>query len=92
MAKLKKELLEPAAGSGGGGEGRGFDVHKVGDARVGFVGAQYPCAQIHVVEALPPFARCSEVCWDQGLAACCSAKDSTIARRLSVRGQVDAAH
>jgi ribosome-interacting GTPase 1 len=38
LAKLKKELLEPAGGGGGGGE-RGFDVHKVGDARVGFVGA-----------------------------------------------------
>lgn len=38
MAKLKKELLEPASG-GGGGDGRGFDVHKVGDSRVGFVGA-----------------------------------------------------
>lgn len=41
IAKLKKELLEPASG-GGGGEGRGFDVHKVGDARVGFVGAAPP--------------------------------------------------
>jgi ribosome-interacting GTPase 1 len=37
LAKLKKELLEPGGGGGGGGE-RGFEVHKVGDARVGFVG------------------------------------------------------
>lgn len=39
IAKLKRELLEPASGSGGGGGERGFEVHKVGDARVGFVGA-----------------------------------------------------
>lgn len=38
LAKLRKELLEPAGGSGGGGDGRGFDVNKVGDARVGLVG------------------------------------------------------
>lgn len=38
IAKLKRELLEPVAGSGGGSGERGFDVHKVGDARVGFVG------------------------------------------------------
>ena len=39
IAKLKKDLLEPPAGErGAGGDGRGFDVHKVGDARVGFVG------------------------------------------------------
>ena len=41
MAKLRRELLEPGSGSGagGGGKGEGFDVNKVGDARVGLVGA-----------------------------------------------------
>lgn len=40
LAKLRRELLEPSGGSGagGGGKGEGFDVTKVGDARVGFVG------------------------------------------------------
>lgn len=39
LAKLRRELLEPAAGAGGGGgRGEGFDVTKVGDARVGLVG------------------------------------------------------
>lgn len=40
LAKLRRELLDPAAGGGGGGGGRGdgFDVNKVGDARVGLVG------------------------------------------------------
>lgn len=42
IAKLKRELLEPASGSGGGGGERGFEVHKVGDARVGFVGVVPP--------------------------------------------------
>ncbi|CDH48404.1 developmentally-regulated gtp-binding protein 1 [Lichtheimia corymbifera JMRC:FSU:9682] len=37
LAKLKRELLIPSAGSGGGG-GVGFDVAKTGVARVGFVG------------------------------------------------------
>eukprot|EP00879_Flechtneria_rotunda_P033230 GHRR01036782.1.p2 GENE.GHRR01036782.1~~GHRR01036782.1.p2 ORF type:complete len:173 (+),score=42.17 GHRR01036782.1:1519-2037(+) len=37
LAKLRRELLEPSKGGGGGG-GDGFDVNKVGDARVGFVG------------------------------------------------------
>mmetsp|Transcript_30309 Transcript_30309/g.55375 ORF Transcript_30309/g.55375 Transcript_30309/m.55375 type:complete len:368 (-) Transcript_30309:681-1784(-) len=37
LAKLKKELLEPGPGAKGGA-GEGFDVNKVGDARVGFVG------------------------------------------------------
>lgn len=41
IAKLKRELLEPASGGGGGGGERGFEVHKVGDARVGFVGVQH---------------------------------------------------
>ncbi|KAA6417886.1 MAG: hypothetical protein FRX49_12119, partial [Trebouxia sp. A1-2] len=40
LAKLRRELLEPStgAGAGGGGKGEGFDVNKVGDARVGLVG------------------------------------------------------
>jgi ribosome-interacting GTPase 1 len=42
LAKLRRELLDPqsAAGGGGGGGGRGegFDVNKVGDARIGLVG------------------------------------------------------
>jgi small GTP-binding protein len=38
LAKLKREILEPAGGSGGGGKGEGFEVNKVGDARVGLVG------------------------------------------------------
>lgn len=37
IAKLKRELLEPSGGSGGG-KGEGFDVSKTGDARVGLVG------------------------------------------------------
>ncbi|KAJ2305603.1 GTP-binding protein rbg1, partial [Coemansia sp. RSA 2706] len=36
LAKLKRELLTPAKGSGGGGEG--FDVAGTGVARVGFIG------------------------------------------------------
>lgn len=42
LAKLRRELLDPqsaASGAGGGGRGEGFDVNKVGDARVGLVGA-----------------------------------------------------
>jgi len=39
LAKLRRELLDPTKGGGGGGGGDGFDVNKVGDARVGFVGA-----------------------------------------------------
>eukprot|EP01026_Neomeris_dumetosa_P008337 TRINITY_DN1265_c1_g1_i10.p1 TRINITY_DN1265_c1_g1~~TRINITY_DN1265_c1_g1_i10.p1 ORF type:complete len:370 (-),score=59.67 TRINITY_DN1265_c1_g1_i10:187-1296(-) len=39
LAKLRKELIEPSTGKGGGGgKGEGFDVSKVGDARVGLVG------------------------------------------------------
>lgn len=41
LSKLKRELLEaPSAGKkgSGGGEGRGFDVSKSGDTRVGLVG------------------------------------------------------
>lgn len=37
LAKLKRELLTPAAG-GGGGAGVGFDVARTGVASVGFVG------------------------------------------------------
>jgi len=38
LAKLKRQLLEDATGSKGGGGGEGFDVSKSGEARVGFVG------------------------------------------------------
>lgn len=38
LAKLKRELIEPKAGGGGGKPGEGFDVTKSGDARVGLVG------------------------------------------------------
>lgn len=37
IAKLKREILAPASGAGGG-KGEGFDVTKSGDARVGLVG------------------------------------------------------
>lgn len=37
MAKLKRELIEPA-GKGGGAGGEGFDVKSSGDARVGLIG------------------------------------------------------
>lgn len=43
LAKLRRDLLDPQSsangGAGGGGRGEGFDVNKVGDARVGLVGA-----------------------------------------------------
>ena len=38
LAKLRRELLDPSGGSGGGGKGEGFDVAKTGVARVGFIG------------------------------------------------------
>ncbi|KCV72710.1 developmentally-regulated GTP-binding protein 1 [Fonticula alba] len=38
LAKLRRELLEPSGGSGGGGRGEGFDVAKTGVARIGFIG------------------------------------------------------
>jgi small GTP-binding protein len=38
LAKLRRELLEPSGGGGGGAKGDGFEVNKVGDARVGLVG------------------------------------------------------
>uniref|UniRef100_A0A8B9WK46 Developmentally regulated GTP binding protein 1 n=1 Tax=Bos mutus grunniens TaxID=30521 RepID=A0A8B9WK46_BOSMU len=37
FAKLRRELITPKGG-GGGGPGEGFDVAKTGDARIGFVG------------------------------------------------------
>lgn len=37
LARLRAQLLEPAAGAGSGG-GSGFDVSKSGDARVALVG------------------------------------------------------
>lgn len=37
LARLRAQLLEPAAGAGSGG-GAGFDVSKSGDARVALVG------------------------------------------------------
>lgn len=37
LAKLRRELLTPQGG-GGGGPGVGFDVAKTGVARVGYVG------------------------------------------------------
>jgi hypothetical protein len=37
LAKLKRELLEPSNGSGGGA-GVGFDVARTGVASVGFIG------------------------------------------------------
>ena len=51
LAKLRRELLEPGSGSGagGGGKGEGFDVNKVGDARVGLVGAPLQLAQRQTV-------------------------------------------
>ncbi|CAG9467316.1 unnamed protein product [Pedinophyceae sp. YPF-701] len=38
LAKLKREMVDAATKGGGGGGGDGFEVSKVGDARVGFVG------------------------------------------------------
>jgi len=37
LAKLKRDLIAPPKG-GGGGPGEGFDVSKTGDARVGLIG------------------------------------------------------
>ncbi|XP_032253366.1 developmentally-regulated GTP-binding protein 1-like [Phoca vitulina] len=37
LAKLRRELITPKGG-GGGGPGEGFDVAKTGDPRIGFVG------------------------------------------------------
>merc|ERR1712142_1077373 len=37
LAKLRREIIEPKSG-GGGGKGEGFDVARTGDARIGFVG------------------------------------------------------
>jgi len=38
LAKLRRELLAPKGGGGGGKPGEGFDVTKSGDARVGLIG------------------------------------------------------
>lgn len=38
LCKLRRELLEPAAGSGGGGGDAGFEVSRSGDARVALIG------------------------------------------------------
>lgn len=39
LAQLKRELIEPSNGGGGGStEGRGFEVQKSGDTRVGLIG------------------------------------------------------
>ncbi|KAF8165456.1 P-loop containing nucleoside triphosphate hydrolase protein [Crassisporium funariophilum] len=38
IAKLRRELISPSTGSGGGGAGLGFDVARTGIASVGFVG------------------------------------------------------
>ncbi|KAK8796062.1 hypothetical protein WA171_004026 [Blastocystis sp. BT1] len=38
LAKLRSELLDPTSGSGGGGKGDGFEVARVGDARVALIG------------------------------------------------------
>ena len=40
VAKLKRELIDPAGGGGkkGGPGGEGFEVSKSGDARVGMIG------------------------------------------------------
>jgi len=38
LAKLKRELIEPSGGKGGGAGGEGFDVKSSGDARVGLIG------------------------------------------------------
>lgn len=39
LAKLRRELITPKGG-GGGGE-QGFEVAKTGDARIGFVGENF---------------------------------------------------
>lgn len=48
LAKLKRELLTPSTGSGGGGAGVGFDVARTGIGSVGFIGCElyyqtWPC-------------------------------------------------
>lgn len=40
LAKLKRELIAPPAGSQGGGAGAGFDVARTGIASVGFIGVR----------------------------------------------------
>lgn len=55
LAKLRRDLLDPQAsgGGGGGGRGEGFDVNKVGDARVGLVGAATLCPHATTCRSLP---------------------------------------
>lgn len=38
LAKLRSELLDPSSGGGSGGKGEGFEVARVGDARVALIG------------------------------------------------------
>jgi len=38
LAKLRREILAPKGGGGGGKPGEGFDVTKSGDARIGLIG------------------------------------------------------
>lgn len=38
LAKLRRDLINPPGGSGGGGPGLGFDVARTGVASVGFIG------------------------------------------------------
>ncbi|CBK20306.2 uncharacterized protein [Blastocystis hominis] len=38
LAKLRSELLDPSSGGGSGGKGDGFEVARVGDARVALIG------------------------------------------------------
>ena len=53
LAKLKRELIAPPSGSGGGGPGAGFDVARTGVASVGFIGVSL---ESHDLSSLPPFA------------------------------------
>lgn len=61
LAKLRRDLLDPQAsgGGGGGGRGEGFDVNKVGDARVGLVGAAARCTHVTTCRTLKQPASCS---------------------------------
>ena len=47
LAKLRRELITPKGG-GGGGE-QGFEVAKTGDARIGFVGKFVFYSIIHLI-------------------------------------------
>lgn len=50
LAKLKRELLTPSSG-GGGGPGLGFDVAKTGIASVGFIGCKHKHARYLLISA-----------------------------------------